>query len=89
MFKVLIADKLSQAGIDWLEQQDDVEVDVKRGLPPEELARIVGQYHGMIVRSGVKVTAEVLDTPGELKVVARAGVGERTLYRKLKEYGLS
>ena len=75
MFKVLIADKLSQAGIDWLEQQDDVEVDVKRGLPPEELARIVGQYHGMIVRSGVKVTAEVLDTPGELKVVARAGVG--------------
>jgi len=75
MFKVLIADKLSQVGVEWLERQDDVEVTVKAGLPPEELAKIVGEYHGMIIRSGGKVTAEVLAEPGELKVVARAGVG--------------
>jgi D-3-phosphoglycerate dehydrogenase len=73
--KVLIADKLSAVGLDWLKEQKDVELDVKAGLPPAELGKIVGQYDGMIIRSGVKVTAEVLASPGNLKCVARAGVG--------------
>ena len=75
MFKVLIADKLSQIGTDWLADQEDVEVTVRPGLPPEELAGIVGQYDGMIIRSGVKVDEAVLADPGRLKCVARAGVG--------------
>ena len=73
--KILIADKLSQAGIDWLAGQDDVEVGVQPGLAPEELGKIVGEYDGMIIRSGVKVTAEVLEAPGNLKCISRAGVG--------------
>ncbi|HOF19056.1 MAG TPA: hydroxyacid dehydrogenase, partial [Phycisphaerae bacterium] len=73
--KMLVADKLSKVGIEWLEAQDDVEVTVKAGLPPEELAKIVGEYDGMIIRSGVKVTADVLASPGRLKGIARAGVG--------------
>ncbi len=73
--KVLIADKLSEVGVDWLGKQDDVEVDVKAGLAPEELAEIIGDYDGMIIRSGVKVTADVLASPGRLECIARAGVG--------------
>lgn len=73
--KVLVADKLSKVGIDWLEQQDDVEVTIRPGLTPRELAEIAGEYDGMIVRSGAKVTADVLANPGALKVIARAGVG--------------
>jgi D-3-phosphoglycerate dehydrogenase len=73
--KILIADKLSKIGIDWLKSQTDVELDVKPGLPPEELAKIVGGYDGMIIRSGVKITAEVMASPGRLKCIARAGVG--------------
>ena len=73
--KVLIADKLSKVGLDWLKQQKDVELDVKPGLSPADLAKIVGGYDGMIIRSGVKVTAEVLANPGQLKCIARAGVG--------------
>ncbi len=73
--KVLIADKLSEVGVDWLRQQDDVEIDIKAGLPVSELAGIIGDYDGMIIRSGVKVTAEVLADPGRLKCIARAGVG--------------
>jgi D-3-phosphoglycerate dehydrogenase len=75
MIKVLIADKLSSVGLDWLKKQKDVELDVKPGLPPAELAKIVGEYDGMIIRSGVKVTAEMLANPGKLQCVARAGVG--------------
>ena len=75
MMKILIADKLSKVGIDWLESQDDVEVTVRPGLPPHELAQIVGEFDGMIVRSGAKVTADVLASPGNLRCIARAGVG--------------
>jgi len=73
--KILVADKLSLSGVDWLAGQDDVEVDVKVGMSARELAEIVGEYDGMIIRSGVKVTAEVLAEPGRLKCIARAGVG--------------
>jgi D-3-phosphoglycerate dehydrogenase len=73
--KVLVADKLSPAGLQWLEGQDDVEVDVKTGLTPEELAGTIGEYDGMIIRSAVKVTPDVLADRGQLKCIARAGVG--------------
>lgn len=73
--KILVADKLSAAGIAWLESQDDIEVDVRPGLSPEELAKVAGNCDGMIVRSGAKVTAEVLAAAGKLRAVARAGVG--------------
>ena len=74
--KILIADKLSQVGLDYLQRQSDVEIESKPGLKPEELAKIVGQYDGMIIRSGAKVTAEVLaGANGTLKAIARAGVG--------------
>jgi phosphoglycerate dehydrogenase-like enzyme len=36
---------------------------------------VVGDYDAMIIRSGVKVTGEVLAKPGRLRVIARAGVG--------------
>src|SRR5262249_41095895 len=40
-----------------------------------ELAAAVGEYDGLIIRSGVRVTSEVLAKPGRLRVIARAGVG--------------
>lgn len=73
--KILVADKLSKAGVDWLESQPDVEVTVQPGLPPAELAEIIGGYDGVIIRSGVKINAEVLARSGRLKGIARAGVG--------------
>lgn len=73
--KVLIADKLSDAGVKWLETQEDVEVEVRPGLSPEELAKVVGEFDGIIIRSGVKVDAQVLSDPGNLRCIARAGVG--------------
>lgn len=74
-FKILAADKLAQQGLDWIEAQHDAEVINKPGLSEDELAKIVGQHDAMIVRSGVTVTAKILENPGRLKVIARAGVG--------------
>ena len=73
--KILIADKLSPVGVDWLKSKEGVEVDVKLGLSPQDLAKVIGEYDGMIIRSGAKVTAEVLAESGKLRCIARAGVG--------------
>ncbi len=75
MIKILVADKLSPVGVKWLEEQDDVEVTVQPGMEKDELIKQLQQHDGMIIRSGVKATANVLAEPGRLKGIARAGVG--------------
>jgi D-3-phosphoglycerate dehydrogenase len=75
MIKVLITDKLAQEGIDLLKSMDGVEAVVKTGIGEDELAKIIGEHDGLIIRSGTKVTAKVLENPGKLKGIARAGVG--------------
>ncbi len=75
MIRVLITDKLAQEGIDLLNGQDGVEAVVKTGIGEDELAGIIGEYDGLIIRSGTKVTAKVLENPGKFRAVARAGVG--------------
>jgi D-3-phosphoglycerate dehydrogenase len=73
--KILITDKLAEEGIDLLKAMPDVEVAVKTGVTEDELSKIIGEYDGLIIRSGTKVTAKVLASPGRFKAVARAGVG--------------
>ena len=75
MIRVLITDKLAQAGIDLLNSMDGVEAVVKTGIDKDELARIIGEYDGLIIRSGTRVTSEILAKPGKLQAIARAGVG--------------
>lgn len=75
MFRILITDPLADEGLETLRAAEGVEADVRTGLSPTELADIIGQYDGMIIRSGVKVTADVLTKPGKLRAIARAGVG--------------
>lgn len=74
-FRILAADKLADEGLDYLRSQPDVELVNKAGIKEDELAKIVGDHDAMIVRSGVTVTAKVLENPGKLKIIARAGVG--------------
>jgi D-3-phosphoglycerate dehydrogenase len=74
MPRVFISDKLESGGIGLLEQAG-LEVDNRPGLSGEALQEAMRGADGMIVRSGTKVTAELLETPGKLKAVVRAGVG--------------
>ena len=72
--RILVADKLAQEGLDLLDAEG-VAYDVKVGLGESDLASAVGDYDGLAVRSGAKVTAPVLAEPGRLRAIARAGVG--------------
>lgn len=75
MYKILVSDKLGQVGLDRLKAAEDVQVDVKLGLPKDELLQIVSEYDALIVRSETKVDADVLAAATKLKVVGRAGMG--------------
>ena len=75
MYKILITDKLAQEGVDLINGTDNFEAVIKTGISEDELAKIIGDYDGLIIRSGTQVTAKVLENPGKLKGVARAGVG--------------
>ncbi|XP_051204914.1 D-3-phosphoglycerate dehydrogenase 2, chloroplastic [Lolium perenne] len=71
---VLVAEKLGEAGLAVLRQFADVEC--AYGMSPADLLAKVAQFDALIVRSGTKVTREVLEAGrGRLRVVGRAGVG--------------
>src|SRR5688572_8403807 len=72
--RILVADKLADEGLEFL-KASGMEFDVKVGLKEDELAAAVPGHDALIVRSGAKVTAKVLQNPGKLKAIARAGVG--------------
>ena len=73
--KVLVSDKLSETGLEILRGCSVIEVDVKTGMKPEELIKTIPDYEGIIIRSGTKVTADVLKAAKKLKIVGRAGAG--------------
>ncbi len=73
--KVLVADPVSQRGIDELANGGALEVVVNIGLPEAELIKIIPEFSALVVRSQTKVTAAVLEAATKLRVVGRAGVG--------------
>jgi D-3-phosphoglycerate dehydrogenase len=72
--RVLISDELSPAAVAIFKERG-VDVDVKIGLPKDELERIIGDYDGLAVRSATKVTEKVLGLAAKLRVIGRAGIG--------------
>ena len=73
--KVLIADSISQRGIDELSRDEKLDVAIKTGLSEQELIGIIPPFGGLIVRSQTRVTADILNAAAKLRVVGRAGVG--------------
>ena len=73
--KVLIADSISQRGVDELTRDDTLQVKVKTGLNGRELVDLIPPFSALVVRSQTKVTAAILTAGRKLRVVGRAGVG--------------
>src|ERR1044072_5170519 len=73
--KTLITYSLAPEGLEIFKNADGFEVDVRVGLKPDELKRICGAYDGWVIRSGTKITAELIEAAKNLKVIGRAGVG--------------
>ncbi|MEM6962737.1 MAG: phosphoglycerate dehydrogenase, partial [Myxococcota bacterium] len=73
--RVLVSDKLSQSGLAALRDHAEIQVDYLPELSPQELLQTIGDYEGLVIRSGTKVTADVIAKAVSLRVVGRAGIG--------------
>lgn len=75
MKKILISDKLAEAGINYLNDQPGIQIHIETGLNEEGLCEIIGDYDALLIRSDTQVTQKVLQAGKRLKVVGRAGIG--------------
>ncbi|WP_020159981.1 MULTISPECIES: phosphoglycerate dehydrogenase [Methylobacter] len=75
MKKILISDKLAEAGINYLHDQSDIQLHIETGLNEEGLCGIIGDYDALLIRSDTKVTKKVLQAGTRLKLIGRAGIG--------------
>jgi D-3-phosphoglycerate dehydrogenase len=78
MYKVMVRDNMSPIAKSILEATEKIEVVVdndKTTSDPKALSKIVGEFHGLAIRSGTQVTAEVLKNADQLRVIGRAGIG--------------
>ncbi len=72
--KILISDPIEQSCVDIL-KREGFQVDEKPGIPAEEIKKIISEYAALIVRSGTKVTADIIGEAKAMKVIGRAGAG--------------
>src|SRR5215831_10087029 len=73
--KILIADSISQSGIDELGKDGAFDVSTQTGLSEKALVEIIPGFSAVVVRSQTKITAAILNAGTKLRVVGRAGVG--------------
>lgn len=82
MFKIFIADELSQKTVDFFKSQKDCEVEVATGLPEAKLAKKIPEFDALVVRSATTVTPKIIAAGEKLKVIGRAGAGTDNIDKK-------
>ncbi|MGD9334917.1 MAG: hydroxyacid dehydrogenase, partial [Desulfobacterales bacterium] len=78
MYKVMIRDNMSPVAKDILEATGKIEVVVdndKETSDPKVLSKLINEFHGLVIRSGTRVTDQILKNARQLKVIGRAGIG--------------
>ena len=74
MPKILISDAMDNIASEIL-LKNNLDVETKTNLTPDELKNIIANYDGLIVRSATKVTSEIIEAATNLKIIGRAGAG--------------
>ena len=74
MPKILISDAMDNIASEIL-LKNNLDVEIKTDLSPEELKKIIANYDGLIVRSATKVTTDIIEAATNLKIIGRAGAG--------------
>jgi D-3-phosphoglycerate dehydrogenase len=82
--KILVCDPIDVEGIEKL-RREGFEVDVMSSIEKAELEKVVAGYNALVVRSRTKVTKQLLEKGGRLKVVGRVGSGVDNIDSKAAE----
>jgi D-3-phosphoglycerate dehydrogenase / 2-oxoglutarate reductase len=68
--RVLVREPIAEAGVELLRSRFDVDVDFD-----SDLADKIGDYDGIVIRSGTKLGADLIERAPRLRVIGRAGIG--------------
>jgi len=85
MFKVMLRDNMAAVARELLEATGQIQVVVdndKTTNDPAELVKVIGEFDGLGIRSGTRVTVEALEKADRLKVIGRAGIGVDNIDRQ-------
>ena len=82
--RILVCDPIDVEGVEKL-RREGFEVDVKSSIKQAELEKVVAGYNALVVRSRTKVTKQLLEKGGRLKVVGRVGSGVDNIDSKAAE----
>src|SRR3984957_33905 len=71
--KVLVKEKVGDPGVKLLQEHFDVDLGID--WSEEEFEQRIGDYHGILIRSATKMTAELIAKATNMRVIGRAGGG--------------
>jgi D-3-phosphoglycerate dehydrogenase / 2-oxoglutarate reductase len=74
-FRIGVLDSIASEGLDLLKSASNFEFEQRVGLKGEDLRKGLAEFDGVIIRSGVTITADSLEGNKRLKAIVRAGVG--------------
>ncbi len=72
---ILIPDNLEKIGLNLLSKAEGVSIQAPAKMTRDEVMGAIENADGMIIRSGTKANAELLQRATKLKAIVRAGVG--------------
>ena len=75
LFKILVADIVAPEGLKLAGGCEEIDLVQATGLDEAGLVEAAREVHAIVVRSGAKITAAVIEAAPLLKVVGRAGIG--------------
>ena len=71
--RVLVKEKIADAGVELLRENFDVELGLE--MSDEELPEAIGDFDAILIRSATQMTPELIERAERLKVIGRAGTG--------------
>jgi D-3-phosphoglycerate dehydrogenase / 2-oxoglutarate reductase len=71
--KVLIKEKIADSGVELLKREFDVELGLD--MPDAELGERIREFDAILIRSGTRLTGELIARAERLRVIGRAGTG--------------
>ena len=72
--KVLVAEKIGDSGVELL-RQAGFDIELGMDWADGQLSERIGEFDGLLIRSGTNVDADLLAKAGKLRAIGRAGVG--------------
>jgi D-3-phosphoglycerate dehydrogenase len=71
--KVLVKEKIADSGVELLRQDFDVELGFD--WDADQLAERIGEFDAILIRSGTKLTSDLIERADRLRAIGRAGTG--------------